>query len=78
MKAIETIGTVDAQHQLHLDAPLSDLGAQRVRVIVLAPEADEPDESTWLTAATCNPAFDFLRDPAEDVYALTDGVPFHD
>ena len=78
MKAIETIGTVDAQHQLHLDAPLSDLGAQRVRVIVLAPESDEPDESTWLTAATCNPAFDFLRDPAEDVYALTDGVPFHD
>jgi hypothetical protein len=78
MRAIEIIGTVDERHQLHLDAPLSDLAAQRVRVIVLASETDEPDEPLWLTAAVRNPAFDFLRDPAEDVYSPNDGVPFHD
>jgi hypothetical protein len=25
-----------------------------------------------------NPAFHFLKDPAEDIYTLTDGKPFHD
>ncbi len=78
MKAIETSGMVDEQDRLHLDAPLSDLAAQRVRVIVLAPDADEPDKATWLTAASRSPAFDFLHDSAEDVYTANDGVPFHD
>jgi hypothetical protein len=32
---------------------------------------DEWDESEWLHAAVFSPAFDFLRDPEEDIY-------FHD
>lgn len=77
MKAIETTGTVDDQRQLHLDKPLPIVGPSRVRVIILFPE-DDIDEREWLLAAASNPAFDFLKDPAEDIYTLTDGKPFHD
>lgn len=82
MRAIETTGTVDDQCQLHLDNPLPIVGPSRVRVIVLFPdesdESDEWDETEWLKAASINPAFDFLKDPAEDIYALEDGKPFND
>ncbi len=36
------------------------------------------EEYQWLKAAIANPAFDSLRDSAEDVYTLADGLPFHD
>ena len=38
--------------------------------------ADE--ETEWLHAAATNPAFDFLKDPEEDVYTLADGDRFVD
>lgn len=66
----------------------------RVRIIILLPEPEEPTdisgdssgdsltepltEAAWLRAASHNPAFDFLTDPAEDLYSLTDGKPFID
>lgn len=43
MKAIETTATIDEQGQLSLDRPLMVTPNQRVRVIVLIAEADEPD-----------------------------------
>jgi tetratricopeptide (TPR) repeat protein len=36
------------------------------------------DDSEWLQAAATNPAFDFLKDPEEDIYTLADGKPFND
>jgi len=36
------------------------------------------EEYEWLKTAIRNPAFDSLRDSAEDIYTLADGVPFHD
>jgi hypothetical protein len=78
MTAIETTGVVDAQHQLQLDAPLPIPGQSRVRVIVLVPEAEDISEAAWTKAVAANPAFDFLKDAAEDVYTATDGKPFHD
>jgi hypothetical protein len=39
-------------------------------------EATEPSEPEWLRAATANPAFKDLADPAEDTYTLEDGKPF--
>lgn len=78
MKAIETTGTVDAQHQLHLDRPLPVDEPGRVRVIILLPENGDLDEPTWLVAASGNPSFEFLKEPAEDIYTATDGRPFHD
>ena len=78
MTAIEMTGTVDEHHQLQLDGLLPISGPRRVRVIVLYPLSDEWDEMEWLRAAARNPAFDFLSDPKEDIYSLTDGKPFHD
>ncbi len=78
VRAVETSGTVDDAGGLHLDEPLTNLGPGRVRVILVFPEDDEAEEKEWLKAAAHNPAFDFLKDPAEDVYTLADGKPFHD
>lgn len=78
MKAIETTGTVDERQQLVLDEPLSIVGPSRVRVIILMPEEIDIDEKEWLRAASVNPSFDFLKDPKEDIYTLSDGKPFHD
>lgn len=77
VKAIETTGTVDAQHRLLLDEPLPVAGPTRVRVIILFPEEDI-DEKEWLYAAASSPSFDFLKEPEEDIYTSEDGRPFHD
>jgi len=77
MKAVEVTGTIDEKGRLHLDEPLSVAGPSRVRVILLFPEEDI-DEREWLRAASQNPAFDFLKNPAEVIYTLSDGKPFHD
>ena len=78
LTAIESNGTVDENCQLHLDRMLPITGPIRVRVIVLYPVEEELDESLWLHAAACNPAFTFLNDPEEDVYSSTDGKPYND
>jgi hypothetical protein len=78
VKAIETTGTIDIQHQLLLDEPLHVSGPTRVRVIILLPEDADIEEKEWLYAAASNPAFDFLKEPEEDVYTSEDGRPFHD
>jgi hypothetical protein len=77
MTAIELTGTIDEHHQLRLDTPLPISGPKRVRVIVLYPLDDESDEIEWLRAAARNPAFDFLKESAEDIYSIEDGKPFH-
>ena len=78
LTAIEVTGMVNEHHELQLDDVLPILGPKRVRVIVLYSPVDEWDESEWLQAATINPAFDYLRDPEEDIYTLVDGKPYHD
>ena len=68
-KALEVMGTIDEQHQLHLDSPLPFSSPSRVKVIIVfSEEADgaDMDEKEWLRAAGQNPAFDFLKDPTED------------
>ena len=77
-KAIETTGTIDAQHHLVLDGVLPITGPTRVRVIILVPEDSDINETEWLQAAAANPAFYFLKDPEEDIYTLSDGRPFYD
>ena len=77
-KAIEMTGTIDAHHHLVLDDVLPITGPTHVRVIILVPEESDINETEWLQAAAKNPAFDFLKDPKEDIYTLSDGRPFHD
>jgi hypothetical protein len=78
VRAIETTGTVDKEHRLHLDEPIPVAGPSRVRVIILVPEEADEDEREWLRAAATNPAFDFLKPPEEDIYTTADGEPFRD
>ncbi|MBI5039420.1 MAG: hypothetical protein HZC13_06665 [Nitrospirae bacterium] len=77
-KAIEITATIDARHQLILDEPLPIIGPARVRVIILLPEEVDIDEKEWLRTASANPAFDFLKNSKEDIYAPADGRPFSD
>lgn len=72
MKAIELKGSVQNGHLTvpHLDH-FSFEGP--VRVILLTPENDDIDEKLWAQAAAQNDAFDFLNDPAEDIYSIEDG-----
>jgi hypothetical protein len=78
MKAVETTGTVDEQHRLHVDGTLPIDGPSKVRVLVLVPEDGEMDEQSWMRYAAANPAFDLLKEPAENIYSANDGKPFHD
>ena len=80
VRAIETTGIIDEKSQLHLDTPLPVIGPSQVRVIVLIPEEEckEISESEWLYAAATNTAFEFLKEPEEDIYTLADGRPFDD
>jgi hypothetical protein len=77
-RAVEATGTIDKDHRLVLDEPLPIDGPSRVKVIVLVPDDAELDEKLWLQAARSNPAFEFLTDPAEDIYTAADGKPFGD
>ena len=78
MKAIETTGIIDKQHRLVLDEVLPFTEKSKVRVIILLPEESDIGEKEWLKAATSNPAFDFLKEPEEDIYTREDGKPFND
>ena len=77
LRAIELTGAIDEHGQLHLDRPLTLAEPGRVRVLVLLQEGSLA-EKDWLRAAAANPAFEFLKDPAEDVYTPADGMPFRD
>jgi hypothetical protein len=81
MTAIEMTGTVDENHQLQLDGLLPFAGPKRVRVIVLSPLteiAEDWDEKEWLKSSFNNPAFQYLQDPEEDIYTISDGKPFYE
>ncbi len=78
MAAIEMTGQVDEERRLQLDELLPIGGPRRVRVIVLYPADDDINEMEWLSAGANNPAFSFLKDAAEDIYSVADGVPFRD
>ena len=78
LKAVEVTGAIDDRHELHLDEPLPIAGPSRVRVIILLLQDMDADEREWLRAAATNPAFDFLKDPGEDIYTPSDGKPFND
>ena len=76
LTAIETTGTINANHQILLDEDLPISDKSRVRVIVLFDEtANDLSEKEWLKAASDNEVFDFLNDESEDIYTLEDGKP---
>ncbi|HJV77414.1 MAG TPA: hypothetical protein VJ602_03460, partial [Paludibacter sp.] len=63
---------------LILDYPVNKR-ERNVRVIILVDDQnDEDEEQIWLKGISSNPAFDFLNEPSENIYSLTDGEPFND
>jgi len=61
-----------------LDEPYELLANSSLMVTVLPVSPDGDSENNWLRAAMSSDAFAFLADPAEDIYAITDGKPFCD
>ena len=75
LTAIETLATINANHQIELDEDLPAGAPSRVRVIVLFDEIGDLNEKDWLRAASKNDVFDLLNDEAEDIYTAADGKP---
>jgi len=79
MKAIEINAKTDIQGHLKLNYPLHKK-EQNVRVIILVDDNSDVDEEEqlWMNAVSSNPAFDFLKEPEENIYSIKDGEPFND
>jgi len=75
LTAIETTGTIEQSGRIVIDETFSVNAPTLVRVIVLFPESEDLNEREWLQAAAKNEVFDFLNDPDEDIYSLSDGKP---
>ncbi len=78
MKAIEIFSKTDKNGHLKIDYKLNK-AEKNVRVLILLEEEyPELEEKIWLNSISKNPAFDFLKDSAEDVYTINNGEPFDD
>ena len=79
MKAIEINTMTDKHGHLKINYPLNTR-ERNVRVIILVDEINDrvDEEELWMKSISSNPAFDFLEDPKENIYSLTDGEPFND
>jgi hypothetical protein len=78
MQAVEAYGHIDSSGSLQIQTPLP-LKEGDVKVIIMYAENEEmTEEQLWIRSVYNNPAFDFLRDPEEDIYSLNDGKPLHD
>ncbi len=79
MKAIEINTKTDEFGNLKLNYPLHR-SERKVRVLILMDDIVdyEDDETTWFKTVGANPAFDFLKEPSENIYTLKDGDVFND
>ena len=75
LQALERNGRIDKEGKLHLDVPLT-VTDKAVKVIVLIADEEEITDNDWQQATIGNEAFNFLNDPAEDIYSLSDGYTF--
>ncbi|MDB5247780.1 MAG: hypothetical protein JWQ40_2174 [Segetibacter sp.] len=77
MQAVEAFGHIDSNGSLQINTPLP-LKEGDVKVIIMYAENGEmTEEQLWMRSISNNPAFDFLKDPEEDIYSLNDGKPLH-
>lgn len=76
MKAIEIKTQTDNSGKLKIDVPLH-LRNKKVRILIFSNDDDNffTDEKMWLQANRTNPAFNFLNEPAENIYTLNEGKP---
>ena len=75
MKAIEIQGEINKDGRLILPSNQRFSFSGPVKVILLSPEDENIDEKLWMKSLQQNEAFDFLKDPEEDIYSTNDGKP---
>ena len=75
MNAIELIGDIDDQHELHARVP-KELPAGQVRLIVLLPGEDHAG-SLWEHGIAAEWSAE-LGDPLQDIYTVDDGRPLNE
>jgi hypothetical protein len=75
MKAIEITSKTDKFGHLKIDYQINK-PERNVRVLILLEdEYEQEEEKLWMNSISKNHSFDFLNEPAEDVYSLKDGEP---
>ncbi|HEY5464103.1 MAG TPA: hypothetical protein VIJ95_12655 [Hanamia sp.] len=74
MEAIEKIVRFDENENTILKLG-KHFSMKDAKIVVLIKE-DEISENQWLSLAMKGGSFDFLNDPAEDIYTMEDGVPY--
>ncbi|NOY95408.1 MAG: hypothetical protein GXO81_03330 [Chlorobi bacterium] len=79
MKAIEINSKTDKNGHLRIDYQL-DKSERNVRILILLEDdlSELDEEKLWMDSISKNPAFDYLNDPAENIYSLEDGEPYND
>ncbi len=74
MEAFEKIVHFDEEGNLLLKLG-KDFSKKEAKVVVLIKD-DEITEKEWLSVAMKGGAYDFLNDPAEEIYTMGDGVSY--
>lgn len=79
MKAIEINSKTDKSGFLKIDFKLGK-SEKKVRVLILVEEDfnEQDEEKLWMYSISANPSFNFLNEPAEEIYTIKDGEPFND
>jgi hypothetical protein len=79
MSVIEINAETDSKGLLRLNYKLNKSN-RKVRIFIMVDDnkKSSDEESLWMQSIATNPAFDFLNDPAEDIYSITDGEPIDD
>lgn len=75
---IEKDGTVRLPKKLKLSGPRRAILTILDEKLPVVGIDDELNETEWLKVSMSNPAFDYLRDPEEDIYTIRDGKPFYE
>jgi hypothetical protein len=74
MEAIEKLVHFDDEGNATLSLG-RNFSKKQAKVVVLIKD-DEVTDKEWLALAMKGGAFDFLNDPAENIYNMEDGVPY--
>lgn len=74
MEAIEKLVRLDDEGNTTLSLG-RNFSKKQAKVIVLIKD-DEVTDKEWLALAMKGEAFDFLNDPAENIYTMEDGVSY--
>jgi hypothetical protein len=79
MSVIEINSKTDSRGLLRFNYNLKKSN-RRVKILIMVDDNKKTsdEEALWMQSIATNPAFDFLNDPAEDIYSITDGEPIDD